>query len=260
MSQHPSHDPAGSSSGQQQRNRDRKKAPPFFRNYNHQDPNFLVFEWPFTTSHDDPTSSSFGGWPRQSGVQTQPTADTSLTFPTQDRSGMVVSGTGIGSLIDGTTPSNSIWPTSSVSQAAHHVQSPAQSYVKFGDIHPSGAGAGMRTGQIAGDGQNPHFHHEQVSPETFVPQSQSLDSSPFLFPAMSEAQQQHGDIGQNPSLGYQQPRTPTAEGKGPFYSNQEYDASYGNERGHDLEPKHNNSQERHVAGNNVNGQVQNTVA
>ncbi|KHE84799.1 hypothetical protein GE21DRAFT_1350056 [Neurospora crassa] len=159
MSQHPSHDPAGSSSGQQQRNRDRKKAPPFFRNYNHQDPNFLVFQWPFTTSHDDPTSSSFGGWPRQSGVQTQPTADTSLTFPNQNRSSMVVSGTGMGSLIDGTTFSNSIWPTSGVSQAAH--QSSAQSDVKFGDIHPSGAGAGMGTGQIAGDGQNPHFHHEQ---------------------------------------------------------------------------------------------------
>ncbi|KAK3487184.1 hypothetical protein B0T13DRAFT_491745 [Neurospora crassa] len=159
MSQHPSHDPAGSSSGQQQRNRDGKKAPPFFGNYNHQDPTFLVFEWPFTTSHDDPTSCWLGGWPSQSGVQTQPTADTSLTYPNQDRSSMVVSGTGMGSLIDETTSSNSIWPTGGVSQAAH--QSSAQSDLKFGDIHPSGAGAGMGTGQIEGDGQNPHFHHEQ---------------------------------------------------------------------------------------------------
>lgn len=171
---------------------------------------------------------------------------------------MVVSGTKMGSLIDGTTSSNSIWPTSGVSQAAH--QSPAQSDMKFGDIHSSGAGAGMGTGQIAGDGQNPHFHHEQVSPETFVPQSQSLDSSPLLFPAKSAAQQQHGNIRQHPSLEYQQPWTSTAEGKAPLYSNQGYNASYGNGRGHDLEPKHNESQERHVAGNDDHGQVQNTTS
>lgn len=120
----------------------------------------------------------------------------------------------------------------------------------------------MGTGQIAGDGQNPRFQpfHQQSPPGNYVPQSQSLDSTQFASPATFQGQQQHVNMGQHPSFKYQQPLTQTAEGTGLLYGNQGYDASYGNERRHTLEPKHNDSQERHMAGNDIHGEVQNEIA
>ncbi|KAK3348376.1 hypothetical protein B0H65DRAFT_523263 [Neurospora tetraspora] len=177
MSQYPNHDPAGSSSGQQQENTDEQNTPPFFTNYDYQDPSFLGLEQPSTTTYHDPTSSSFGTWPSQPGVHMQPTSNTSSTFPNQYYSAMPFNGTGMGNLVE-PSPSNSFLPMSGASQAAH--RSLAQSDVGFGGCNHPVAGGTMGTGQIAGDGQNPRFQpfHQQSPPGNYEGQ--------FNFPSNGE--------------------------------------------------------------------------
>ncbi|KAK1783245.1 hypothetical protein QBC45DRAFT_126989 [Copromyces sp. CBS 386.78] len=269
MSQHPNHDGlAGSSPGQQQQgNGDEQNIPPLLGNFDFQDPNFQGFEpllgnfdfqdpnfqgfeQPSTTTFDDPTGSSFNGWPSQPGGHMQQAANTSAIFPNQDNFDMSFYGTGMANLAD-FSPSNSFLPMNGTSQATGQ---PVVQPDWYGDLDDPVSGGAMGAGQSAGNNQDAHLLHQQLPPGNYVPMPQPLHSNPILPSAAFTEQQQLG-LEQNSSASYQQPWAQTAGETGPILGKRKFDASQGNKHLHTQEPGQNGSQKRHMAGSDGHGQV-----